>query len=67
MIYNVRHDESQKALVLRRIRESRQFSQGWGGGCGAGLGPSDDYPTRRRIAVRSIATGSGEYPARSCA
>ena len=37
MIYNVRHDKSQKALILQRIRESRQFSQGWGGGSDGAL------------------------------
>ena len=37
MIYNFRHDSSQKDLILQRLREDQELSQGWGGGNGADL------------------------------
>ena len=37
MIYNFRHDRSQAELILHRLRNHRELSQGWGGGRGANL------------------------------
>ena len=56
MIYNVRHDKSRKDLILQRIRERQQFSQGWGGGSGGDLDLRDPDFTQRVVSHYDLKT-----------
>ena len=56
MIYNIRHDKSQTAAIVKRISEEKQLSQGWGGGRGAELDLRQEDFIEKTVKCYELAT-----------
>ena len=56
MIYNIRHDRNLTGVIVNRIQEENQFSQGWGGGGEVNLDLREDCFVENTKIYHKLAT-----------